>query len=81
MKILSDKDQLRNKIQDVEYAINYAGEEYTKANNRVKRKDNWGFLSFVFEPYWLLILTRNIKLDILNLLKEYRDTLIKELTK
>ena len=81
MKILSDKDQLRNKIQDVEYAINYAGEEYTKANNRVKRKDNWGVLSFVFEPYWLLILTRNIKLDILNLLKEYRDTLIKELTK
>jgi len=76
MKILDTKDQLRNKLDDVDKAIKYADDETNRAYKRLQRKDNWGILSFIADERWLLRFTHERKENILVLLREYRQQLL-----
>lgn len=73
MKILSEKEQLRNKLKEIDYQIEMASSEYDYAVERKKRKRNWGTLSFIIDDYSMLDFICNNKLTQLNLLKEYRE--------
>ena len=76
MKILDTKDQLRNKLDDVDSAIKYANDETNRAYKRKQRKENWGMLSFIADEGWLLRFNHERKQNILILLREYRQQLL-----
>jgi len=76
MKILTEKDQLRNKLDDVDKAIKYANDETERAYKRLQRKENWGIMSFIADEQWLLRFNHERKQNILILLREYRQQLL-----
>ena len=81
MKILTEKDQLRNKLEEVDKSIEYSRAEMNKAYRRKERKTNWGILSFITDEYWLLNFNYTRKLTQLNLLEEYREVISDRLIK
>ena len=72
MKILTEKDQLRNKLDELDNIIGYSQDEMNKAFNRKDRKENLGMFSFIIDEQWLLNYTYKRKLAQLQLLEEYR---------
>jgi len=72
---------LRNRLTDINEAITYAKDEFSKAYKRKQRKEMWGGLSFIFEPYWVLELNYKRTLAQLDLLNEYRDIIVERLNK
>jgi hypothetical protein len=81
MKILTEKDQLRNKLEEIDKSIEYSRDEMNKAYRRKERKTNWGILSFITDEHWLLDFIYKRKLTQLNLLEEYREIISDRLLK
>ena len=81
MKILTEKDQLRNKLKEIDESIKYSRDEMNKAHRRKERKTNWGVLSFITDENWLLDFIYERKLTQLNLLEEYREVISDRLLK
>lgn len=81
MKILTEKDQLRNKLEEVDKSIEYSRDEMNKAYRRKERKSNWGILSFIADEHWLLDFIYKRKLTQLQLLEEYREIISDRLLK
>jgi hypothetical protein len=81
MKILTEKDQLRNKLVEIDESIKYSRDEMNKAYRRKKRKTNWGIFSFISEASWLLFFTYERKLTKLKLIEEYREVISDRLLK
>ena len=73
MKILTEKDQLRAKLNEIDILIDYSRDEMEKAHRRKTRKENWGFFSFISDEHWLLNLNYERKLTLYKLLLEYRE--------
>jgi hypothetical protein len=73
MKILTEKEQLRLKLSEIDEAIKYSQDEVSEAYRRKKKKQNWLFISFVFDSYSSLEYKYKNKLTQLTLLREYRD--------
>ena len=79
MKILSEKDQLTKKCQEIEDEIANIRNEYMKKFELRNRRENWGMLSFVSDS--VLMLERKmqrLRLQI-DLLQEYKEMLFKRL--
>lgn len=72
MKILTPKEQLFNKLDDVDNAIKYANIELTTAYERKQRKQIWGIYSFIGDSQWTLTTIHENKIMNLELLIEYR---------
>lgn len=81
MKILTEKDQLRNKLEEIDKSIEYSRDEMNKAYRRKERKTNWGILSFITDEHWLLDFIYKRKLTQLNLLEEYLEIISDRLLK
>lgn len=81
MKILTEKDQLRNKLKEIDKSIEYSRDEMNKAYRRKERKTNWGIFSFITDEHWLLDFIFKSKLTQLNLLEEYREVISDRLLK
>ena len=75
MKILTEKDQLRNKLDELDKAIKIASEQRDKAMKRKSRKENWKLLSFIADEHWLLEVKQQRAITNLALLREYRDVI------
>jgi hypothetical protein len=81
MKILTEKEQLRNKLSEIELAIESSLIEMNRVYSRRERKTNWGIFSFISDPYWLLDATLKKKQTQVKLLEEYRDIISDRLVK
>jgi len=75
MKILTENDQLRNKLNEIDNSIKYSTDEVNRAYKRRGRKNNWGILSFISDEYWRLDFNYKRKLTQLNLIEEYRNVI------
>jgi len=81
MKILTAKEQLRLKINEIDVAIDYTTDQRDKVYNRLQAKQNWGIFSFISEPQWLLKHKLEKIKSQLNLLEEYRDEISNRMIK
>lgn len=81
MKVLTKEEQLTAHLIELNSAISYAKDEVEKAYRRKARKNNWGLLSFIFDPFWLLEFTYNRKLVQWNMLEDYRDIITEQINK
>ena len=81
MKILTEKDQLRLKLEEIDKSIEYSRDEMNKAYQRKERKNNWQIFSFITDEHWLLDFIYKRKLTQLNLLEEYREVISDRLLK
>jgi hypothetical protein len=81
MKILTEKEQLRNKLSEIELAIESSLIEMNRTYSRRERKTNWGVLSFIIDPYWLLDFRFKKNQTQVKLLEEYRDIISDRLVK
>ena len=75
MKILTEKEQLRIKLDEIEKSIEYAREVVDIAYKRKSRKEYWGIYSFILDEHWLLDLNLKRKSLQLKLLIEYKETI------
>lgn len=81
MKILTEKDQLREKRDEIDDSLKILSDEIIHTYNRKRRKDNYGILSFIYDDRWLLNYKWKIKLTQRTLLNEYRDVISDRLNK
>lgn len=75
MKILTEKEQLRAKLDEIEKSIEYAQKVVDIAHKRKNRKEDWGFFAFIPEEHWLLEFNYKRKSTQLKLLIEYKETI------
>lgn len=75
MKILTEKEQLRAKLDEIEKSIEYAQEVEKIAYDRKKHKEYWGIFSFILDEQWLLDFNYERKVTQLKLLCEYKETI------
>jgi hypothetical protein len=73
MKILSEKEQLYNKLNEIDKSINFINIEYTTAKNKLTRKINWGIFSFIPIGYDVLAYNKNSLKATLEFLVEYQN--------
>lgn len=81
MKILSESDQIRNKITELTIAIRISDSHKVKLANRINRKSTWGLFSFVFESSSSLERKYIDASNNSSLLEEYFDMLSDRLSK
>lgn len=79
MKILSEKQQIIDRITSLDETITHQHKRFDKALKRVSRKLNWAFPFFVFSDMDNLKFTRDCEKDNLISLKEYRASLVTSL--
>lgn len=75
MKILSEKEQLIKKLEEINSAINHQNFVVNRAYKRKERKDNWGVLSFITDDYSMLEYNYDMAVSNKKLLMEYFDVI------
>jgi len=75
MKILTEKEQLRAKLNELDDVIKYSENEVKRVLMRQERKKNWGIFLFILDGFWLLNYEFKTKSTQLNLLKEYKEVI------
>lgn len=81
MKILTEKDQLRNKLNELDKAIEYCNKEVRNAHKRKIRREYWGIFSMQIKERWFLQFEYDSKKSLVRLLEEYKDELSDRLCK
>lgn len=81
MKILSAKEQIKQKLLEVDNAIESIKIDQESARAKKNRKENWGIFSFIITEHWLLNLRYIQICEQLKLLCEYRDMLVSMIQK
>lgn len=75
MKTLSEKDQILQKIDKIDFLINRLCKELNKVFIRIRRKNNWGFLAFDSDTYEVLEFKHETINSQISFLREYRELL------
>jgi hypothetical protein len=79
MKILSKKEQLRNKLTEIDVELVDAWNNVLRMKKRKERKDNWGIFSFIVEEHWFVYRNHDKALAKYKLLAEYREVISNDL--
>lgn len=75
MNILTENQQLRIRICEIDDAIEIITKERNATAKKIERKENYGIYAFVFESYPILYMKLKHKDKQLDILRDYREIL------
>lgn len=75
MKILSEKEQLIKKLEEINSAINHQNFTVNHTYRRKRRKNNLGVFSFITDDYSMLEYNYDMAVSNKKLLMEYFDVI------